>query len=143
LSGFVILEFRREPAPSPYRISRHFFGTRPREGIEVENKHPISSNRRRIDRIAAHGSFVQPLDPWRLRLERLRGTTGFDGPERISSQTLMDILGVPQRQRTAGSYRHLATLMTELGWAAVRVRDFNGRGFKEQVRGYVRSGDAP
>jgi hypothetical protein len=54
----------------------------------------------------------------------------------------MDILEVPQRQRTAGTYRHLAKVMTELGWTAVRVRDFNGRGFKEQVRGYVRGGHA-
>jgi hypothetical protein len=29
-----------------------------------------------------------------------------------------------------------------LGWSAVRVRDFNGRGFKEQVRGYVRDARA-
>jgi hypothetical protein len=29
--------------------------------------------------------------PWRLRLERVRGTTGFDGLERISTQTLLDI----------------------------------------------------
>jgi hypothetical protein len=63
--------------------------------------------------------------------------------ERISTQTLMDILQVPQRQRTAGSYRHLAKVMTEIGWAAVRVRDFNRRGYKEQVRGYVRGGHAP
>ena len=55
----------------------------------------------------------------------------------------MDFLEVPQRQRTAGTYRHLAALMAELGWAPVRVRDFNGRGFKEQIRGYVRSGHAP
>jgi hypothetical protein len=87
---------------------------------------------------AAAIEVAQPVDPWRLRLERVRWTTGFDGLERISTQTLMDILGVPQRQRTAGSFRHLASLMAELGWAPVRVRDFNGRGFKEQVRGYVR-----
>jgi hypothetical protein len=88
---------------------------------------------------AAQLEAAEPVDPWRLRLERVRGTTGFDGLERISTQTVMDILEVPQRQRTAGSYRHLATLMAELGWTAVRVRDFNGRGFKEQVRGYVRN----
>ena len=50
----------------------------------------------------------------------------------------MDILEVHQRQRTAGSYRHLATLMAELGWTAVRVRDLTRGGYKEQVRGYVR-----
>jgi hypothetical protein len=30
------------------------------------------------------------IDPWRLRLERVRGTIGFDGLERISSQNLRD-----------------------------------------------------
>ena len=89
---------------------------------------------------AAAAEAAQPVDPWRLRLERVRGQTGFDGLERISSQSLMDLLEVPQRQRTAGTYRHLAALMAELGWAAVRVRDFNGRGYKEQVRGYIRGG---
>jgi len=87
---------------------------------------------------AAAAEAAQPIDPWRLRLERVRGTTGFDGLERISTQTLMDILEVPQRSRTAGTYRRLAKLMAELCWAAVRVRDFNRRGYKEQVRGYVR-----
>jgi hypothetical protein len=39
----------------------------------------------------------QTVDPWRLRLERLRG----------------DILGIPQRSRGAGACRRLAKLMTE------------------------------
>jgi hypothetical protein len=81
----------------------------------------------------------QTSDPWRLRLERVRGTTGFDGLERISTQTLLDILEVPQHQRTAGTYRRLATLMAEFGWTAVRVRDLTRGGYKEQVRGYVRT----
>jgi hypothetical protein len=51
----------------------------------------------------------------------------------------MDILQVPQRQRTAGTYRHLAGLMGELGWTAVRVRDLTRGGYREQVRGYVRA----
>ena len=87
---------------------------------------------------ASEAETAQPVDPWRLRLDCVRGTTGFDGLERISTQTLMDLLEVPQRRRTAGTYRQLAKVMAQLGWAAVRVRDFNGRGFKEQVRGYVR-----
>jgi hypothetical protein len=91
---------------------------------------------------AAQVEAAQPVDPWRLRLERVRGTTGFDGLERISTQTLMDILEVPQRRRSAGSYRHLAKLMAELGWTAVRVRDFTRGGYKEQVRGYVRNAPA-
>jgi hypothetical protein len=88
---------------------------------------------------AAQVEAAQPVDPWRLRLERVRGTTGFDGLERISTQALMDILEVPQRKRTAGTYRHLAKVMAELGWTAVRVRDITRGGYKEQVRGYVRA----
>jgi len=91
---------------------------------------------------AAQAEAVQPIDPWRLRLERVRGTTGFDGLERISTQTLLDILGVEHRQRTAGTYRRLAKLMAELGWTAVRVRDMTRGGYKEQVRGYVRDARA-
>ena len=88
---------------------------------------------------AAAAELSQPVDPWLLRLERVRGATGFDGLERISTQTVMDILEVPQRQRTAGAYRHLAKLMAALGWTAVRVRDLTRGGYKEQVRGYVRA----
>jgi hypothetical protein len=91
---------------------------------------------------AAQAEAAQPIDPWRLRLERVRGTTGFDGLERISSQKLLDILEVEQRKRTAGTFRHLARVMAELGWTAVRVRDFNRRGFKEQCRGFVRDARA-
>jgi hypothetical protein len=47
-----------------------------------------------------------------------------DGFGPLGNSTLMDILEVPQRQSTAGSYRHIAKLMAELGWSAVRVRDF-------------------
>src|SRR6266403_163458 len=48
--------------------------------------------------------------------------------ERLSTQTLLDILEVPQRSRTAGTYRRLAKLMAELGWAAMRVRDLTRGG---------------
>jgi hypothetical protein len=81
---------------------------------------------------------VQKVDPWRLPLERVRGKIDYDGLERVSSQTLLDILEVPQRSRTAGTYRHLAKIMAELGWTAVRVRDLTRGGYKEQVRGYCR-----
>ena len=91
---------------------------------------------------AAAIEAAQPVDPWRLRLERVRGQTGFDGLERISSQSLMDLLEIEQRKRTTAAYRHLCDVMVSLGWSPVRVRDFNGRGFKEQVRGYVRNAPA-
>ena len=63
----------------------------------------------------------------------------FDGLERLSSQTLLDLLEVPQRNRTAGTFRRLAKMMAELGWAAVRVRDLTRGGYKEQIRGYCRT----
>jgi hypothetical protein len=79
-----------------------------------------------------------PADPWLAPLQRVRGKLEFDGLERVSSQTLLDTLEVPQRSRTAGAYRRLAKLMAQLGWTAVRVRDLTRGGYKEQVRGYVR-----
>ena len=80
----------------------------------------------------------QDTDPLRLRLERVRGKVDFDGMERVSTQHLLDLLAVPQRERTAGAYRHIAKLMTDLGWTAVRVRGLTRGGYKEQVRGYCR-----
>jgi hypothetical protein len=88
---------------------------------------------------AAKAAEVEPADPWRLTLERVRGKIDFfDRLERVSSQTLLDLLEVPQRDRTAGTFRRLSKLMTELGWSAVRVRDLTRGGYKEQVRGYCR-----
>jgi hypothetical protein len=78
------------------------------------------------------------VDPWQLRLEHVRGKVEYDGLERVSSQTLLDLLEVPQRNRTAGTFRRLAKVMAELGWTAVRVRDLTRGGYKEQVRGYCR-----
>ena len=77
-------------------------------------------------------------DPWRAPLERVRGKVDGDGLERVSTQTLLDLLDIPQGSRTAGTCRRLAKLMAELGWTAVRVRDLTRGGYREQVRGYCR-----
>ena len=81
---------------------------------------------------------ARDAEPWRLRLERVRGQIGDDGIERVTTQTLFDILEVPQRSRGAGACRRLAKLMAELGWMAVRVRGLTRGGYLEQVRGYAR-----
>ena len=92
-----------------------------------------------LDKLRAECSEVDcPADPWLAPLQRVRGKIEFDGQERVSSQTVLDVLEVPQRQRTAGTFRRLARLMAQLGWTAVRVRDLTRGGYKEQVRGYVR-----
>ena len=78
------------------------------------------------------------LDPWRLRLERVRGKVGYDQIERVSTQTLLDLLEVPERGRNAGVCRRLAKLMRELGWTLIKARGMTQSGFKDQVRGYAR-----
>jgi hypothetical protein len=94
-----------------------------------------------LEKLRAQSLEVErPADPWLAPLQRVRGKVEFDGQERVSTQTLLDVLEVPQCNRTAGTYRRLAKLMAELGWAAVRVRDLTRGGYKEQVRGYVRDG---
>ena len=88
---------------------------------------------------AAKAAAAEAADPWRFTLERVRGKIDFfDNLERVSSQTLLDLLEVPQRNRTAGVFRRLSRVMTELGWTAVRVRDLTRGGYREQIRGYCR-----
>jgi hypothetical protein len=77
-------------------------------------------------------------DPWHLRLEGLRGKKWDDGIERISTQTVFDILEVPHRSRGAGAGRRLSKLMHELGWHSIKARGLTPGGFRDQVRGYAR-----
>jgi hypothetical protein len=77
-------------------------------------------------------------DSWRLPLERLRGRVSGDGIERVTTQTIFDVLEVSQRQRTAGACRRLAKLMREFGWHPIKVRGLTQEGFRDQVRGYAR-----
>jgi hypothetical protein len=101
------------------------------------------SFRDRMREEAAKSAAAETADPWRLTLEHVRGKVDFfDRLERISSQTLLDLLEVPQRSRTAGTFRRLSKLMSELGWTAVRVRDLTRGGYKEQVRGFCREARA-
>ena len=102
--------------------------------VELQNNRHSFLKKLRVASIAVE----RPADPWLAPLQRVRGKLEFDGMERISSQFLLDMLEVPQRSRTAGTYRRLAKLMAELGWTAVRVRDLTPGGYKEQVRGYCR-----
>jgi hypothetical protein len=78
-------------------------------------------------------------DPWRLQLERLRGKIDYDGVERISTQTIFDVLEVPQRGRNSAACRRLAKLMREIGgWTPIKARGMTQSGFRDQVRGYAR-----
>jgi hypothetical protein len=100
--------------------------------------------RDRMREEAAKAATAETADPWRLKLERVRGKVDFsDRLERVSSQTLLDLLEVPQRNRTAGTFRRVAKIMAELGWTPVRVRDLTRGGYREQVRGYCREARNP
>jgi len=89
-----------------------------------------------------HKSFAKAsaarADPWLLPLSRMHGKIDYDGVERVTTQVLLDVLEVPQRDRRAGTYRHLSKLMVELGWTPVRVRARTRGDYLEQVRGYCR-----
>lgn len=73
-----------------------------------------------------------------MRLDGLRGKTWDDGIERISTQTVFDILEVPHRSRTTGACRRLSKLMRQLGWSPIKARGLTPGGFRDQVRGYAR-----
>jgi hypothetical protein len=77
-------------------------------------------------------------DPWRVRLEGVRGKVGDDGIERVSTQTLFDFLEVLQRNRGAGACRRLAKVMRELGWQPIKARGLTPTGVRDQIRGYAR-----
>ena len=89
--------------------------------------------------IAKAAAVAQRGDPWRLRLERLRGRIDPDGVERLTTQDVFDVLEVAQRDRTTAACRRLAKVMRELGWTALRVRGLTRGGYLEQVRGYCRA----
>src|SRR5450759_1444294 len=87
----------------------------------------------------AKAEIAKPnVDPWRPRLERVRGKIDYDGIERVTTQMLLAVLEVPQRKRRAGTYRHLSKLMVKLRWTPVRVRARTRGDYLEQVRGYAR-----
>jgi hypothetical protein len=87
---------------------------------------------------AAKQQAQAPKDSWQLRLERVRGKVGDDGIERVSTQTLFDVLEIPQHGRSTGACRRLATVMRELGWHPIKARGLTQTGVRDQVRGYAR-----
>jgi hypothetical protein len=113
-------------APAP-TVLNHRRRTGPNDGQRdfVHFKNLFRTDQGAVDATGRSLLRQSRLIPWRLTLERVRGKVDFfDGLERNSSQTLLNLLEVPQR--------------TELGWSAVRVRDLTRGGYKEQVRGYCR-----
>jgi hypothetical protein len=73
-----------------------------------------------------------------MPIARLKGQMGSDGVERISTQAVLDVLEVPQKERKAGAFKRISKLMLEAGWTPIRARDLTRGGFKDQARGYAR-----
>jgi hypothetical protein len=92
----------------------------------------------RVKRIQSSAA-ANDADPWRMKLERLRGTIGGDGVERIAARAIFDHLGIPGRKRSGDVNKRLAKHMNDLGWTTTTVRALTGAGFKERVRGYARA----
>ncbi|MCX7342001.1 MAG: hypothetical protein NT037_16075 [Hyphomicrobiales bacterium] len=88
--------------------------------------------------LAARGSSGD--DPWLTELENLKGHTGHDGVERLSTHEVFDHLEVPMKGR-AGRMHRLARVMRSLGWQAVRNRGLNRGSYRDRVRGYARAND--
>src|SRR6185437_7773895 len=88
--------------------------------------------------LAREQSLKSAKDPWHLRLEGIRGKKWDDGLERISTNSILDFLEVPQRSRGAGACRRLSKLMHELGWHPIKARGLTPGGFRDKVRGYAR-----
>ena len=89
-------------------------------------------------REASEQTRRRSADPWRLRLERVKGEVGYDSIERITTQAVFDHLEVPQGGRHAGACRQLARVMRDLGWTSMKTRSLAQSGFRDQVRGYAR-----
>jgi hypothetical protein len=78
-------------------------------------------------------------DPWKLRLERVKGKIDFaDQLERVGTQQLFDLLEVPRAGRTSGACRRISAIMTELGWSPTMARGLTP-GFRDRTRGYCRN----
>jgi hypothetical protein len=88
----------------------------------------------------AAATTASTADPWAMPLARLKGQTGSDGVERISTQAVLDLLEVPQRERKRGTFTRLSKLMREAGWVPIRGRELTrgGGAKKDQARGYAR-----
>jgi hypothetical protein len=77
-------------------------------------------------------------DVWVPILERAKGVVDHDGIERITSQSLLDILKVPMGKRKNEHYQRLTKIMIELGWSSHRIHGITAGGYREQVHGFCR-----
>src|SRR6516225_3903269 len=81
-----------------------------------------------IEHLQAARQATKPSDPWIRILRNLCGQVGYDGVERIATETIFEKLEVPPIKRTPEAAKRLHHLMVELGWTPVRSRHVTSRG---------------
>lgn len=91
-----------------------------------------------VERLRKARETTAPYDPWIALLANIRGQVGHDGLERISTDAVLEKIGVPPFKRTPDAQKRLKLLMIEMDWVAVRSRHVTSRGRAARVRGYAR-----
>jgi hypothetical protein len=66
---------------------------------QVEEEEMATSWLEKLEKAKAE-ALARNAEPWRLPLERLRGKVGDDGVERISTQTIFDVLEATEQPRS-------------------------------------------
>jgi hypothetical protein len=91
----------------------------------------------RIQAAAEELSRSENEDPWLPILRALKGHTGADGIERISTYDVFEALEIPVRRR-AGLTIRLSRLMRGLGWTNIRAHGLTSHSYRDRVRGFAR-----
>ena len=91
-----------------------------------------------VERLRFTRETTKPLDPWAAILANIRGQVGHDGLERISTDAVLEKIGVPPFKRTPDAQKRLKLLMIDMNWVPVRSRHVTSRGRAGRVRGYAR-----
>jgi hypothetical protein len=81
---------------------------------------------------------TEPEDEWLPILAAVRGDQNKGGTSYVSTNMLLEILGVDRRDRKAGTHKRIASLMTSLHWMPTRMFGLNAHASLSQVRGYCR-----
>jgi len=77
-------------------------------------------------------------EPWREKLERLKGRVDHEGGEFVTTKELLAAVGVSQRGHQVGAHKRIAPILKSLGWEPVRRRGLTPTGLLDQVRGWAR-----
>ena len=73
-------------------------------------------------------------DPWLPTISQLKGEPGPDGYEYVTTQQILDALGVPLHMRSHSVFCRLAVLMEAQNWQPCRIQNAT----TPRCRGYRR-----